>query len=193
MAPTDFTGLAGPVLAVAAACMLLSGRWPRARRTALAVAAAVLALIPFGDLSAAAYLRGATGDLSVSSVALLVRCLLARQPLDARNDLALQIALALAALALYPLALGLGAFDPYRSGFGDPWLAGALGLVALAAWRASLTPLALGVALALSAWAIGWYESGNLWDYLIDPLVAFWAIVALLLRGVKRILRTAPL
>ncbi len=193
MAPTDFTGLAGPVLAVAAACMLLSGRWPRARRTALAVAAAVLALIPFGDLSAAAYLRGATGDLSVSSVALLVRCLLARQPLDARNDLALQIALALAALALYPLALGLGAFDPYRSGFGDPWLAGALGLVALAAWRASLTPLALGVALALSAWTIGWYESGNLWDYLIDPLVAFWAIVALLLRGVKRILRTAPL
>lgn len=155
----------------------------------MAIGAAVVMLVPFGELSPAAYLRGATGDLSIASVALLVRCVLARQPLDARNRLALQMALAFAALALYPLALGLGAFDPYRFGFGDAWLAGALGLVALAAWRARLTPLALGIALALLAWAIGWYESGNLWDYLIDPLVSLWAIAALLIHGARRVLR----
>lgn len=189
VAPTDLTGLAGLALAVAAACTLFSARWPRAARAALAVAAAVLMLVPFGELSPAAYLRGATGDLSIASVALLVRCLLARQPLDERNRLALQMALALAALALYPLALGLGAFDPYRFGFGDPWFVGALGLVALAAWRARLTPLALGIALALLAWAIGWYESANLWDYLIDPLVSLWAVLALLVRGAGRVLR----
>jgi hypothetical protein len=191
--PTDLTGLAGPALALAATCTLLAGRWPRGRRAALAGVVAVLALVPFGDLPLAAYLRGAAGDLSIASVALLVRCVLARQPLDARNRLALQMALAFAALALYPLALGLGAFDPYRFGFGDPWLVGALGLVALAAWRARLTPLALGIALALLAWAIGWYESGNLWDYLIDPLVSLWAIGALLIRAARRVLqRPAP-
>lgn len=157
------------------------------------MAAAVLALIPLGELSLAAYLRGITGDLSISSVALLARCLIARQPLDAHNRLALQLALALLALALYPLALGLAAFDPYRLGFGNAWLVGALGLAALAAWRARLTPLALGIALALLAWAIGWYESGNLWDYLIDPLVSLWAIGALLLRRAKQVLRTVPL
>jgi hypothetical protein len=189
MAPTDLTGLAGPALAVAAACTLFSTRWPRRARAALAIGAAVVMLVPFGELSPAAYLRGATGDLSIASVALLVRSLLARQPLDARNRLALQMALAFAALALYPLALGLGAFDPYRFGFGDPWLVGALGLVALAAWRARLTPLALGIALALLAWAIGWYESGNLWDYLIDPVVSLWAIGALLIRAARRVLQ----
>jgi hypothetical protein len=189
MAPTDLTGLAGPALAVAAACTLFSTRWPRRARAALAIGAAVVMLVPFGELSPAAYLRGATGDLSIASVALLVRSLLARQPLDARNRLALQMALAFAALALYPLALGLGAFDPYRFGFGDPWLVGALGLVALAAWRARLTPLALGIALSLLAWAIGWYESGNLWDYLIDPVVSLWAIGALLIRAARRVLQ----
>jgi hypothetical protein len=189
MALTDLTGLAGPALAVAAACTLFSTRWPRRARAALAIGAAVVMLVPFGELSPAAYLRGATGDLSIASVALLVRSLLARQPLDARNRLALQMALAFAALALYPLALGLGAFDPYRFGFGDPWLVGALGLVALAAWRAHLTPLALGIALSLLAWAIGWYESGNLWDYLIDPVVSLWAIGALLIRAARRVLQ----
>jgi hypothetical protein len=187
--PTDLTGLAGPALAAAVACTLFARRWPRGARAALAIGAAVLMLVPFGELSPAAYVRGATGDLSIASVALLLRCLLARRPLDARNRLALQMALAFAALALYPLALGLAAFDPYRLGFGDPWLVGALGLVALAAWRARLTPLALGIALALLAWAIGWYESGNLWDYLIDPLLSLWAIVALLLRGARRVLQ----
>lgn len=189
MALTDFTGLAGPALAFAAACALLARRSPRRLRIAAAAAAAVLALIPFGELSPAAYLRGATGDLSVGSIALLLGVILAR-PLDERNRLALQIALALAALALYPLALGLGSFDPYRPGFGNAWLVGALGLAALLAWRARLTPLALGIAIALLAWAIGCYESGNLWDYLIDPLVSLWAMTALLTRGARRVLRT---
>ena len=34
--------------------------------------------------------------------------------------------------------------------------------------------------LAVLAWAAGWYESGNLWDYLIDPMVAGYAVFALL-------------
>jgi hypothetical protein len=43
--------------------------------------------------------------------------------------------------------------------------------------------VALGLSLAVLAWALGLYESRNLWDYLVDPLVAAWGIGALLLRG----------
>jgi hypothetical protein len=40
--------------------------------------------------------------------------------------------------------------------------------------------IALCVALATLAWASGWYESGNLWDYLIDPFVAIYALAAMM-------------
>jgi len=189
----DLTGLAGLALAAAAACAAapLSGR----KRAALAILAAILALAPLGDLPPAAYLRGATGDLSITTVLLLLRFVLGRQfgwsPMEARERLALQTLISASALALYPLALGLGLFDPYRLGFGSPWLAGAVSLAALAAWRARMPFAALCAALALLAWAGGWYESANLWDYLLDPLLAAWAMGALALRGAKRLLARA--
>jgi len=187
---TDLTGLAGLAVAAASACMAapLSGR----KRAALAALVAILALVPLGGLPPAAYLRGATGDLSVTSVLLLLRSALGRQlgwsPTEARERLALQILIAGAAVALYPLALGAGPFDPYRLGFGSPWMIGALSLAALAAWGARMLFVSLCIALALLAWALGWYESGNLWDYLLDPLLSMWAAGALALRGARRLL-----
>jgi len=187
---TDLTGLAGLALAAASACTAapLSGR----TRAVLAILAAALVLAPLGDLPVAAYLRGVTGDLSVTTVLLLLRFALGRQfgwgPTDARERLALQITIAVAAVFLYPLALGLGPFDPYRPGFGDPWMIGALSLAALAAWRARMQLVALCLATALLAWAVGGYESENLWDYLLDPLLSVWAMGALALRAARRLL-----
>jgi hypothetical protein len=190
---TDLAGLAGLAVAAAAACTSapLSGR----KRAACAILAAILALVPLGGLPPAAYLRGVTGDLSLTSVLLLLRFVLARHfgwsPADARERLALQILIASAAVVLYPLALGFGPFDPYRLGFANPWLIGALTLAALAAWRAGLLFAALCIALALLAWTLGWYESENVWDYLLDPLLSAWALGALALRGWRRLLSKA--
>ena len=187
---TDLAGLAGLAVALAAACMAmpLSGR----KRSALAILAVILALLPLGELPPAAYVRGVTGDLSITTVVLLLRFALGRQfgwsALEARSRLALQILIACTALALYPLALGIGSFDPYRLGFGNPWLVGALSLAALAAWRARLLPVALCIALVLLAWALGWHESGNAWDTLLDPLLSVWALAALVLHGARRLL-----
>ena len=186
---TDLTGLAGLAVAAAAACMSvpLSGR----KRAACAILVAILALVPLGGLPPAAYLRGVTGDLSVTSVLLLLRFVLGRHfgwsPADARDRLALQILIASAAVILYPLALGFGPFDPYRLGFANPWLIGALSLAALAAWRARMPFAAFCIALALLAWTLGWYESENVWDYLLDPLLSAWALGALALRGSRRL------
>ena len=32
------------------------------------------------------------------------------------------------------------------------------------------------ISLAVIAWSIHWHESNNLWDYLLDPFLAIWAI-----------------
>jgi len=41
------------------------------------------------------------------------------------------------------------------------------------------------VALGVLAWVVGAYESRNLWDYLLDPLVWAWSLAAVCL-GVAR-------
>ena len=96
---------------------------------------------------------------------------------------------ALAAVGLYPMALGIGFFDPYGLGYGNPWLLGGSLLLALAACFRRLPVAALAIALAVFAWGAGWYESGNLWDYLLDPLLAIYTISVLLRQSMQALFR----
>jgi hypothetical protein len=175
---TDMTGLVGVASAATATLLFLPAiaRLPRSYRAILLGAVFVLLLIPFAGMPLAAYVRGATGDLSITTLALLWCALL--KPwfnsgmADTRARYTLLVLIALAALALYPMALGVGAFDPYRLGYGDP-----------------LFVSMLCIALATLAWAIGWYESDNLWDYLLDPFVSFYALAAVMTYAVKALWR----
>ncbi len=184
---TDITGLAGNALGLVAACLLLPGVASlRGTRLALLLGAvAAMVLIPFGELPLAGYLRGGIGDLSITSCLLLALAIAHRlrgQPPFRPQALHLGV-LAAAALALYPMALGAGPSDPYRLGYGDPlFLAGLLAVALLAVWQ-RLPLVALGVALGVAAWSVGWYESSNLWDYLLDPPLAIYAAAALVRRG----------
>lgn len=213
---TDITGLLG----IASAIVIIGLRFPgtaslaRNQRFALLVGLFVLVLVPFAALPLAAYVRGATGDLSVTTLVLLWLSLFHRFPplkmnpwpdfgkmkagmdaevqgpissqqsssqdvswwrrMSGRN--ALLALVSLAALVLYPLALGAGMIDPYRIGYGHPLFVLTLLLIALLAWFNRLNLITLCIALALLAWAVGWYESNNLWDYLLDPFVSFYAL-----------------
>ena len=193
--PTDLTGLAGAAAAIAAVLLRLPwiARLRRAHPGPLALAAFVAALVPLGALPAAGYVRGIVGDLSVTSVLLLLRGLLRPvfgwAAIDARSRLALQILVAAGGVVLYPLALGYGSFDPYRLGYANPWFLGGLLALVVAAHLRRLTLVAWCLALAVLAWAVGAYESRNLWDYLVDPLVAAWGLGALLLRGAQALRR----
>jgi hypothetical protein len=188
---TDATGLASAVAASALLVLELPGiARLRRRHPALVLAAvAALALAPLGALPAAAYVRGGLGDLSITSMVLLLRGLLRPVfrwgPVGARDGLTVQLLVALGGLVLYPAALGLGRFDPYRWGYGDSGLMIALLLLATAAWFLRLHLATSCLALAVLAHAAGWYESRNLWDYLLDPLVSAWGLSALLLHGVR--------
>ena len=112
----------------------------------------------------------------------LLRPVLGGAAIDARSRLALQTLVGAGGVWLYPSAVGLGPLDPYRLGYATPWFV--LGLLVLAAaGLCGLRPVTLGLSLAVLAWALGVYESRNLWDYLVDPPVAAWGLGALVLRG----------
>jgi hypothetical protein len=130
------------------------------------------------------------GDLSISSVLLLAVALISRLHRLAggtaedswlvRQRVAVLSFVCVLAFLLYPFALGIGKVDPYRFGFGSAAFIVVLGLFALwALWR-NLVLLALSIVLAVLAWRLAWYESTNLWDYLIDAPLAIYAMGALL-------------
>ena len=189
---TDLTGLAGVAVAAAAAVSLLPGiaKLAKARLALLQAGVFALMLIPFGGMPAAAYLRGMTGDLSITTLVLLSCAML--QPwkgcaADSQRLVLLGL-IALAALAFYPMALGAVAYDPYQLGYASPQFVGVLLLFALAAWLRGHAMIVLFIALATLGWAAGWYESGNLWDYLIDPFVSIYALAAIVNSRIRTLL-----
>jgi hypothetical protein len=190
---TDLSGLGSAALLITAAPLVWPGvsRLPRAGLALLLGTAAVLALVPFGGLPPAGYVRGVLGDLSITTTLLLLRAIgrpfFGWDPIDPNNKLALQGLLAAGSLALYPFALGVGTADPYRLGYANPWFVGLVLLLALAAWLRRLPLVSLCLALAALAYALGGHESNNLWDYVLDPLVSIWGLSGLLFRGGSRI------
>lgn len=187
-APLAF-GLASQALLVAWIVWKITARAPSRQRRLFVAGAAALSLIPIFPLadgvSAAMALRALWGDPSVTTVQLLALSLAGRPAVIGRAPAA---ALALFALAFYPLALGLGDFDPYRLGYaGWPALAlvAALGVAALLAWKRG-QPLWLWLlAVDLAAFAAGLHESSNFWDVLFDPLLVAAAMI-LAVRGRRR-------
>ena len=164
-------------------------RFSAGARVAAVLAAAAALFVPFGELSVAAYVRGVTGDPSISTLVLAGAACIAQltgRGLVGQRDLrALVWLVAGAAVFLYPFALGLTPFDPYAFGYGSAGFVTALLLLTLAAWYARLNLIVLVVVAAALAYLGSAYESRNLWDYLIDPLVSTYALVWLLagLRG----------
>ena len=192
---TDLAGLASLAILAAAATTLLPGikRLPKTKLAMLQGAAFVLMLIPISGMPLAGYVRGVTGDLSITTLVLLFGvlfnpwCNYFTGNVGSRQRLLVLIALA--ALVFYPMALGVGAYDPYRLGYGDPIFLSALALLALAAWFWKFPLIAMCISLATLAWSVSWYESGNLWDYLLDPFVSVYALAVLIVRAVGVLLQ----
>lgn len=94
---------------------------------------------------------------------------------------------AVAALALYPMGLGLTATDPYAWG----WSRGFTLLVPLLALILIIGGIRFGFLLLLcvAAFPCGLQGSENRWDAVIDPFYAVVSMVAGLVPGVSVILR----
>lgn len=138
------------------------------KRRLLGLAAVPLALL--GGI--AALLHGFVGTPSVTLLALALWQLSGHgaSPLDKRPA---WLVIGFAAF-FYPLALGLGPFDPYAIGY-QPWPL-LLASVALAAavMRNRRDDWLLIVAAGLAGYAGGLFA--NLWDALLDPLLVLAAL-----------------
>jgi hypothetical protein len=130
------------------------------------------------ELPLAAYVRGFTGELSITAMLLLWTAYFS--PKEIHVPLVMRLWIALVAIAFYPFALGIGMLDPYAWGYGSIALLAAVIATALIAWLAGSNRIAIILALAVLAWAVGWHESTNLWDYILDPFLGLWAIGSLI-------------
>ena len=185
ISPTDVFALCGWALALTAAALRLQQAWfaksSLAKLLMLVVFIALLIPVFGAGLPLAAFFRGIGGDLSITLLALSVWSLshrLSRAAAVKKRELTLLLAaVSAAALMLYPTALGWGDWDAYRLGWGSWWfLSALLGLCIISAWKGFYVLPAL-TALALLAWSFGLMESGNLWDYLMDPFLSAYALV----------------
>lgn len=184
---TDAFSLLGISVVLCAGLIGLLTAWRAAdaRATWVKVLAAlglVLLWVPVGatTIPVVAYVRGITGDLSVTLVMLAVwrvaRLALKGRAIAQREQIALMAAVAVAALFLYPLALGWGDWDAYRPGWGSWGMLLALLVLCAVCWAANLQVLPALLAMALLGWSFGLLESGNLWDYLLDPWLSIYAL-----------------
>ena len=180
---TDMTGLVGIAFAVAVLLVRLLGAKYLSRVTGFLLVGIlmVIALLPvIQGLSLAGYLRGYLGDLSVTTLLLLTIVLLGKSKslVSQRHDLLVLVAVT--ALIFYPLALGFGLFDPYRLGFGHIGFMVSLLLLSLWCVYQQKNLIVWSICLALLAWTVGWSESNNMWDYLIDPWLSIYAVGAMI-------------
>lgn len=129
------------------------------------------------ELPFAAYVRGAVGDLSIVTMLLLWSVLLAD---NQKSPVAFSFGISLIALGFYPFALGFSMVDPYAWGYGSVGFLIAVLLFAILCGLANWTKGVWLIVLAIIAWSVNWHESTNLWDYLLDPFLVFWAITSVL-------------
>ena len=180
---TDMTGLVGIAFAAAVLLVRLLGAKYLSRATGFLLVGIlmVMALLPvMQGLSLAGYLRGYLGDLSVTTLLLLTIVLLGKGKSLTSQWHNLLVLIALTALIFYPLALGLGLFDPYRLGFGHIGFMVSLLLLSLWCVYQQKNLIVWSICLALFAWTVGWSESNNMWDYLIDPWLSIYAVGAMI-------------
>ena len=148
-------------------------------RVAVVLLLANLFFWPLGmslELPLSAYVRGVTGDLSVVTMLLLWSAVL---PSAKKTPLGFKVPLALIAMVFYPFALGLGMIDPYAWGYGSISFLIAVVLFAVICGLVGWVKGVWILSFAIIAWAAHWHESANLWDYLLDPFLAIWALFAI--------------
>jgi hypothetical protein len=176
-----------PFLLMMALCqraLMMLGRSPKGWGSILAIASVsgLLVIVPVGGLSVGRWLVSLYANPSIPITALLLSRVM-KNSLQIRllDPSALQtcrIFSLVTGAALYPMALGVGTFDPYSAGWHFSWLFVILLVITLVLIFLNNRFSYVLVATIL-AYNLHLLESGNLWDYLVDPLLVIISIAGL--------------
>ncbi|HQS59519.1 MAG: hypothetical protein B7Y56_10325 [Gallionellales bacterium 35-53-114] len=176
----------GQVLLMSVLLAMLAGKYVQDIRKRWLMVAILLVMgfsIPLNGLSTAQWLRTLLGDLSVITLVIFANIVAQRLfGLDLLHPVArsnLLRGIVLAGVLLYPLALGLGSIDSYATGFAPLWMVLLLCATSVMVWFRGQRDLAIVLLLPVAAFNLRLLESANLWDYLLDPVLFFYALVQL--------------
>jgi hypothetical protein len=141
-----------------------------------------LSFIPVNELPLAAYVRSFTDDLAISTLVLLAWVALSRlglvQPLARPHRVQMLLVFCVLSLVLYPATLGLTYVDPYRWGFNPRPMIVLVAVAALLMLWLRNTLAVWMLVLGTLAFALRLKASENYWDYLVDPLLATYCVIA---------------
>ena len=173
--------LLSSALLLAACSAWLCVRLKPETRLAVSGAVFIAAILPG---SAGHYLAALLGSLSITTTLLLIYYLFSiwrplSSPHKIKHDLKLlKYVIAFVALGFYPASLGATMFDPYALGYSP---------VVLSTWLMMATVFAIifkrdfiagVIIIVFITYAANILESNNLWDYLMDPLLAVYCLPA---------------
>jgi len=167
----------------------ISGHGP-VRLAVLGVSAIGILAVPVRGFTVAGWVRGIEANFSIPFMVLLAAGVweneFAWKPFTTAETLEGWAFGVVGGLALYPLALGLGKFDPYEWGWRfSPLFVAIAALTVLLIWKQSRFGLVL--LLAAFAYNAGILESNNYWDYLLDPVYFVVALAVLFSRPFARV------
>lgn len=179
-------------LLIACMALVLTHRWLKTplHRVSLTLTVFVISLVPLADQSVAHYTTGVIGNLSITSIVLLSTYIIYRCnsysdkkgsfPGELKTDLnRLYLIVGVIAIFLYPSALGLSHWDLYAEGYYPIILAPTLLAIFVLGIYRNWFFLSVLMAIVFVSYGFGFFESNNLWDYLIDPIVAIFCLVQL--------------
>lgn len=152
----------------------------------------VISFIPVSGYSINLYLRGLLNDLSISSLVLMGYYIISMEDAPSQTRPIFNL-IAISGLFFYPMALGFGSIDPYSWGYLNNSHATIiplifillLALLVFFSFYKKQTLMLLCVTLSLLAYQLQLLESRNLWDYLLDPVIFFYALIAVLTRALR--------
>ena len=186
-------GIFSATLLWIALCVKLTRRWlPPKALWGLVVVALGLSVLPFNGLLIGSYIFSLTSWLSIPTVLLLLAMLVfscsgadslgVRKYWESSSQwLPLSLFFVIGGALLYPMAGGLGMFDPYRLGYAGAPFSWFLPFYLLA-WSVVCIMrrwflLLLLILAAVLAYYFKLLPSHNLWDYVIDPLLVIYSLV----------------
>ena len=156
----------------------------------LGLISAFIAVAPVGGLPLARWMISFNANFSISLTAILFYKVLeitfGVKLLDKNALLTCWVFSLTAGVILYPMALGLGRFDPYQAGWGFSWLfvvvCGVTIFLLIMKNRFAVVLIA-----AILAHNLHLLESTNLWDYLVDPFMVLVSCIALSSRFLRKL------
>jgi hypothetical protein len=171
-------------MALCQKCVTTLGRSPQGWGPTLAIfsLSGLLVIMPVGSLPVGRWLVSLYANPSIPITALLFSWIMQKsfgiKLLDSAAIQTCWIFSLMAGLALYPMALGMGTFDPYAAGWRFSWLFVIL-LVMTLVLIFSKNRFSVVLLATILAYNLHLLESPNLWDYVVDPLLVLISIAGL--------------